>query len=225
MRAMLPSGVTQVQRHQHAEIRLGIAAEVRRLLEGQRLRSEFLHERGHALLGLSGITAAGQCGQGLHRGVRRGVECLLHCVILFRAVSQGTDHPAWLPEHDLGKELRAPGCRAIGADRADCVIGRDRGGGLPQDALSPLHINSQEGIHVWPDGGWHGGCCGCGELLGPNGINGAQRREGAEDQTRGLRDGHGHRLFGPGTMYPGKDVGIHQDVRSHDRPQTVAAPG
>ena len=37
---------------------------------------------------------------------------------------------------------------------------------------------------MWPDGGWHGGRRGRGELLGPDGINGAQRLEAAEDQTR-----------------------------------------
>ena len=36
---------------------------------------------------------------------------------------------------------------------------------------------------MWPDSSWHGGCRGRGELLGPDGINGAQRLEAAEDQT------------------------------------------
>jgi hypothetical protein len=93
------------------------------------VRGECLHERRHALLGLGRITAAGKLSQGLHRGVRRGVELLMHRLVLFRAIGQDIDHPAWLSEHDLGEELLAPRCRDIGADRTDRVIGSNRGSG------------------------------------------------------------------------------------------------
>src|SRR5262245_16207451 len=110
---MLRRGVTQVQIHQRAEIRVRLAAELRSSLKGQRLCCEFLHKSGHSLFGIFGITAVDKLDQSLHSRVRRHVERLLHCWILCSAGAHDTDYPAWLSEHNVGKEVRAPRCHNI----------------------------------------------------------------------------------------------------------------